>query len=61
MTIGFKVPDEYEQMMEFCRTNDMSQWGKFETTQMVCFTKADNIQTNIKKGEEDGENTELPA
>jgi len=60
-TIGFKVPDEYAEMEVFCRTNDMSQWGTFATTQMICFTKADNVLTNIKKGEEHDGESDLPA
>ena len=60
-TIGFKLPDEYEEMQEFLRTNDMSEWKEIVSTQVISYRKEGIYFTNIKKGEGNGEDTELPT
>ena len=48
-TIGFKLPEEYEQMQNFILNNDMREWRKDEDTNYVCFTKTTyNTITNAE-------------
>lgn len=48
-TIGFKLPEEYEQMQNFILNNDMREWRKDEDTNFTYFTKATyNTVTNAE-------------
>lgn len=48
-TIGFKLPEEYEQMQNFILNNDMNEWHKDEDTNYTCYTKATyNTVTNAE-------------
>ncbi len=36
---SFKVPENYKQMNEFMKSNDMNEWTEDSTTEFVNFTK----------------------
>ena len=48
-TIGFVLPDEYKQMMEFAEKN--TDWVMHESTVMISFSKENIYSTNITKME----------
>lgn len=48
--VGFHLPDEYQQMIDFITNNDMTDWKKDEDTQMTYFTKTTHNVVTWRKG-----------
>lgn len=47
--ISFKMPDEYEVEQAFIKTNDMSEWIKYESTCYVMYRNVKNYMNISKK------------
>lgn len=50
-SVGFKLPEEYEQMIQFIANNDMNEWKQYENTQYATFVKTTH-NTITMKGKE---------
>lgn len=48
--IGFKMPEEYNQLENFKMNNDMSEWTKFEDTQYISYRKTQYYTSTDIKG-----------
>lgn len=47
-SITFKLPDEYNLMMEFRRSNDLSHWKEHYCTGLATFSKTERYITGVK-------------
>ena len=51
--ISFKLPDEYEVEQTFIKTNDMSEWIKYESTCYIMYRNVKNYMNISKKAVEE--------
>lgn len=51
ITIGFKVPEEFPQMIDFTQKHDMSEWQESSCTDYVFYSKASTSITEPKEAE----------
>ena len=49
-TIGFAIPDEFAQLNDFVKNNDMAGWVRSEDTNFVYLTKTDSRVVHFDHG-----------
>lgn len=50
-SVGFKLPEEYERMVEFVANNSMDEWKKHEDTIYTTFVKHTCNTITLRGGE----------